>query len=81
MFNYLVGLFSGIGACILILVIELRLASKGTSILKTIERPVEAKFRPKGAVIAPPDELTQAREDILKENQRKGQDTPLEDLL
>ena len=80
MIQTLIGIVIGILICLFIFIVELRLASKGTSIISKVERPVQAQFRAKGAVIQPPDEIAIARQEIIKDNQEKGRETPLEDL-
>ena len=71
----LIGIVSGILIRLFILLLELRLASKGTFIVKTLERAAEARFRPKGAVIQPPDEIR-----YFERRSGKGQDTQLEQI-
>jgi len=49
---------------------------------RIVERQIENKGpRPRGFIVDIPDEEDEIREEIIKENSRKGRDTPLSDLM
>ena len=47
-----------------------------------IEKQIDAVGpKPKGFIIEPEDEASEARSEIIAENKKRGRDTPLEDLM
>lgn len=81
MLEALIGIIIGIAICTFIFILDVRDSSKGTSILQTIERPVQRQFQPKGAVLEAPDDISIAQQEIIERNTQEGRDTPLEELL
>lgn len=75
------GIIIGFLIFAFVFALEVILAKKGTGLLQPTKRALERQFAPKGAVIQPPDEIAIARQEIMRANQEKGQDTPLEQIL
>jgi hypothetical protein len=77
---FILGLIAGIVVMIGLLVIEIYL-TKVSKNLGVAIRMVEDRLAPKGSVIEPQSDLESAREEIIRGNEEKGEDTPLEDVL
>lgn len=47
-----------------------------------IEKQIDvAAPKPKGYIVEPPDEASEARQAIIERNRRAGRDTPISDLM
>lgn len=78
---YIIGLMSGI--CLSLLVVSTLTYFRRTieHITTTVENKMEnVGPRPKGHIWIPPDEADEVREGIIEENNKKGVDTPIEEL-
>ena len=80
--QFVFGYIIGIATASLILVIMTFFRAGIEKRVKIIEtKLVNAGPRPKGAIIMPEDEDTEARREIIKKNKEAGRDTPISDLL
>lgn len=80
--EFILGFITGLMVSIIILVIltYFRRVIENKTIL--IEKMIEAKGpKPKGFIFNPPTESDEARERIILENKKKGQDTKISDLI
>lgn len=76
----MMGIIIGLLIAILLFVIEIYLNSK-KGIISFLAKPIASKLKPKGSIIMPIEEIEKDRQAIIDENNKKGIDTKLEDLM
>lgn len=80
--HFILGLITGILLSILVVAALTYFKSAVERKIALVERLVESKGpKPKGFLFDPPSEADEMREKIIEENDRKGVDTKISDLI
>lgn len=83
MILYALGVITGILLVLILFVFELRnkTSYKPSNLVETLRDTVESKNKPKGSIILPPSDLEFAQNKKIKENEDKGLDTLLDEII
>lgn len=79
---YILGIITGLILALLVLVAEIFLKGKNKAGFseKTIDRVISRIERKKGAIFLPKSEALRSAEEKIRENDRRGVPTPIDEL-
>lgn len=81
MIEYILGIITGLLLALICMSTMIYFKRIIEHKINIIEKYIENKGpAPKGFLFDPPDEIDEARENIIKKNKEKGRDTPLSEL-
>lgn len=85
MMLYIAGIFTGLLIATIVFICEILLSKRQSSITKAFEQGtivnyLTSRTLPKGSIYIPKDDADEARQEIIKNNDKAGKPTKLSDL-